>query len=107
QYIKISSGLGAASARSVLVLPLIFEGQVRGLLELASLGGFNPTHQAFLEQLTESIGIVLNTIEANMRTEGLLKQSQALAHQRQTRQEELQKTNEELQENSHSRAQQN
>jgi HAMP domain-containing protein/signal transduction histidine kinase/CheY-like chemotaxis protein len=107
EYIRISSGLGAASPRSVLVLPLIFEGQVRGVLELASLGGFNPTHQAFLEQLTESIGIVLNTIEANMRTEGLLKQSQSLAHQLQTRQEELQKTNEELQEKSHSLAQQN
>jgi signal transduction histidine kinase len=82
----------------VLVLPLVFEGQVRGVLELASLGGFNPAHQAFLEQLTESIGIVLNTIEANMRTEGLLQQSQSLAQQLQTRQEELQNTNEELQE---------
>ncbi len=107
EYIRISSGLGSASPRSVLVLPLIFEGQARGVLELASLGGFNPTHQAFLEQLTESIGIVLNTIEANMRTEGLLKQSQSLAQQLQTRQEELQKTNEELQEKSHSLAQQN
>jgi signal transduction histidine kinase/DNA-binding response OmpR family regulator/HAMP domain-containing protein len=107
EYIRISSGLGSASPRSVLVLPLIFEGQVRGVLELASLVGFNPTHQAFLEQLTESIGIVLNTIEANMRTEGLLKQSQSLAHQLQTRQEELQKTNEELQEKSHSLAKQN
>ncbi len=107
EYIRISSGLGAAPPRSVLVLPLIFEGQVRGVLELASFAGFNPSHQAFLEQLTESIGIVLNTIEANMRTEGLLKQSQSLAQQLQTRQEELQKTNEELQEKSHSLAQQN
>jgi signal transduction histidine kinase/CheY-like chemotaxis protein/HAMP domain-containing protein len=106
-YIRISSGLGSASPRSVLVLPLIFEGQVRGVLELASLTGFSPSHQAFLEQLTESIGIVLNTIEANMRTEDLLKQSQSLAQQLQTRQEELQKTNEELQEKSHSLAQQN
>src|SRR5262249_26480306 len=78
-HIRISSGLGSAPPRSVLVLPLIFEGQVRGVLELASLGGFNSSHQAFLEQLTESIGIVLNTIEANMRTEDLLKQSQSLA----------------------------
>jgi HAMP domain-containing protein/signal transduction histidine kinase/CheY-like chemotaxis protein len=106
-YIRITSGLGSAAPRSILVLPLIFEGQVRGVLELASLGGFNSSHQAFLEQLTESIGIVLNTIEANMRTEGLLKQSTALAQELQTRQEELQKTNEELQEKSHSLAQQN
>ncbi|HVK18454.1 MAG TPA: HAMP domain-containing protein, partial [Fimbriiglobus sp.] len=106
-YIKIASGLGSASPRSVLVLPLVFEGSVRGVLELASMSGFNPSHQAFLEQLTESIGIVLNTIEANMRTEGLLKKSTALADELQTRQEELQKTNEELQEKSQSLAQQN
>src|SRR6187401_1954903 len=106
-YIRISSGLGEASPRSVLVLPLIFEGQVRGVLELASFEGFNPTHQAFLDQLTESIGIVLNTIEANMRTEDLLKQSQSLAQQLQTRQEQLQNTNEELQEKARLLAQQN
>jgi signal transduction histidine kinase/CheY-like chemotaxis protein len=106
-YVRIRSGLGEAAPRSVLVLPLIFEGQVRGVLELASLGGFNPAHQAFLEQLTESIGIVLNTIEANMRTEGLLKQSQSLAQQLQTRQEELQNTNEELQEKAQLLAHQN
>src|SRR5436853_4659824 len=106
-YIRISSGLGEAPARSVLVLPLIFEGQVRGVLELASFVGFNPSHQALLDQLTESIGIVLNTIEANMRTEDLLKQSQSLAQQLQTRQEQLQQTNEELQEKARLLAQQN
>src|SRR5438046_10180182 len=61
-YIRISSGLGEASAHSILVLPLIFEGQVKGVLELASFEGFNPLHKALLDQLTESIGIVLNTI---------------------------------------------
>ena len=71
-YLRISSGLGEGSPHSIIVLPLIFEGQVKGVLELASFEGFNPTHHAFLDQLTESIGIVLNTIEANMRTEGLL-----------------------------------
>jgi HAMP domain-containing protein/signal transduction histidine kinase/DNA-binding response OmpR family regulator len=106
-YLRISSGLGEAAPRSVLVLPLIFEGQVRGVLELASFCGFNPTHQALLDQLTESIGIVLNTIEANMRTEGLLKQSQSLAQQLQTRGEQLQQTNEELQEKARLLVQQN
>src|SRR5579884_3477471 len=106
-YIRISSGLGEAPPRSVLVLPLIFEGQVKGVLELASFEGFNPTHQAFLEQLTESIGIVLNTIEANMRTEALLEQSQSLAQQLQTRQQQLQNTNEELQEKAQLLAHQN
>jgi HAMP domain-containing protein/signal transduction histidine kinase/CheY-like chemotaxis protein len=106
-YIRISSGLGSAPARSILVLPFIFEGQVKGVLELASFEGFNPTHQALLDQLTESIGIVLNTIEANMRTEGLLKQSQSLAQQLQTRQEQLQQTNDALQEKALLLAQQN
>ncbi|MFL5330062.1 MAG: HAMP domain-containing protein [Gemmataceae bacterium] len=106
-FVKISSGLGEGSPRSVLVLPLIFEGQVKGVLELASFEGFNPTHQVFLDQLTESISIVLNTIEANMRTEDLLKQSQSLAQQLQTRQEELQNTNEELQEKARLLAHQN
>ena len=106
-YLRISSGLGDAPPSSILVLPLIFEGQVRGVLELASFQGFNPTHHALLGQLTESIGIVLNTIEANMRTEDLLKQSQSLAQQLQTRQEELQNTNEELQEKARLLAKQN
>jgi HAMP domain-containing protein/signal transduction histidine kinase/CheY-like chemotaxis protein len=106
-YLRVSSGLGEAPPRSVMVLPLIFEGQVKGALELASFEGFNPTHHALLEQLTESIGIVLNTIEANMRTEGLLQQSQSLAQQLQTRQEQLQQTNQELQEKARLLAQQN
>ena len=89
------------------MLPVIFEGQVRGVLELASFESFDSTHQAFLDQLTESIGIVINTIEANMRTENLLKQSQSLAHELQSRQEELQQTNEELQDKAQLLAHQN
>ena len=96
--LRISSGLAELAPLNVLVLPIIFEGQVRGVVELASLERFNPTHQAFLDQLTESIGIVINTIEANMRTEDLLTQSQSLAQELQSRQQELQQTNEELQE---------
>ncbi|ESQ93347.1 hypothetical protein ABAC460_01180 [Asticcacaulis sp. AC460] len=105
--LEISSGLGSAPPRSVMVLPLIFEGEAKGVLELASFEGFNPSHQGLLDQLTESIGIVLNTIEANMRTEDLLTQSQSLAQQLQTRQEELQETNEALQEKARLLAQQN
>ncbi len=106
-YIKISSGLGSAAPQSIIVLPILFEGQVKGVLELASFERFDPTHQAFLDQLTESIGIVLNTIEANMRTEDLLKQSQSLAQELQSQQEELQKTNQELQEKAGLLAHQN
>ena len=106
-YIRISSGLGHASPRNIIVLPVIFEGQVKAVLELGSFETFNPTHQAFLDQLTESIGIVLNTIEANMLTEDLLKQSQSLATELQSRQEELQNTNQELQEKAQLLAHQN
>jgi HAMP domain-containing protein/signal transduction histidine kinase/DNA-binding response OmpR family regulator len=106
-YVRISSALGRAAPRGIVVLPVVFEGQVKGVLELASFEAFNPAHLAFLDQLTESIGIVLNTIEANMRTEDLLKQSQSLAHELQSRQEELQNTNQELQEKAGLLAHQN
>ncbi|WP_298926500.1 response regulator, partial [uncultured Ramlibacter sp.] len=105
--LRISSGLAEVAPLNVLVLPIIFEGQVRGVVELASVERFNPTHQAFLDQLTESIGIVINTIEANMRTEDLLTQSQSLAQELQSRQQELQQTNEELQEKARLLAHQN
>ena len=101
-YIKISSALGAARPMNIAVLPILFEGEVKGVMELSSLERFNSTHQAFLDQLTESIGIVLNTIEANTRTENLLRQSQSLAMELQNRQEELQKTNLELAEKARS-----
>src|SRR4029077_2578856 len=106
-YIQISSGLGEATPLNVMVIPVVFEDQVKGVLELASFDRFNPTHQTFLDQLTESIGIVLNTIEANMRTEDLLIQSQSLARELQSRQEELQQTNQELQEKAQLLAHQN
>ncbi|MEX2309343.1 MAG: HAMP domain-containing protein [Pirellulales bacterium] len=106
-YIRVSSGLGNAAPANVIVLPILFEGQVKAVLELASFEHFNPTHQAFLDQLTESIGIVLNTIEANMRTEDLLTQSQSLAQELQSRQEELQQTNQQLQEKAQLLAHQN
>src|SRR5437899_3394817 len=106
-YVQITSGLGQAPPTNIIVLPVLFEGQVKAVMELSSFEQFSPTHQAFLDQLVESIGIVLNTIEANSRTEDLLKQSQSLAKELQNRQEELQKTNVELQEKAQLLAQQN
>jgi HAMP domain-containing protein/nitrogen-specific signal transduction histidine kinase len=94
-YAKISSGLGEFHPTNVVVLPILFEGEVKAVMELSSVERFSPAHQAFLDQLTESIGIVLNTIEASTRTENLLKQSQSLAV-------ELQKTNLELEEKARS-----
>ena len=106
-YVKITSGLGEAKPLNIIVLPIVFEGQVKAVMELASFDRFNPTHETFLDQLTESIGIVLNTIEANMRTEDLLKQSQSLARELQSQQEELQQTNQELEEKAKLLADQN
>jgi signal transduction histidine kinase/CheY-like chemotaxis protein/HAMP domain-containing protein len=106
-YITITSGLGEAPPVNIIVMPVLFEGNVKAVIELASLERFTPTHLAFLDQLTESIGIVLNTIEANTRTEDLLKQSQSLARELQSQQEELQQTNAELGEKARLLAQQN
>src|SRR5512144_2210612 len=106
-YIAITSGLGEALPVNIIVMPVLFEGQVKAVLELASFERFTPTHQASLDQLTESIGIVLNTIEANTRTEDLLKQSQSLARELQSQQEELQQTNAELGEKARLLADQN
>jgi signal transduction histidine kinase/HAMP domain-containing protein/ActR/RegA family two-component response regulator len=95
-YVKISSGLGESTPLNIIALPILFEGSIRAVVELASFSPFSPTHQAFLEQLTESIGLVLNTIEANTLTENLLKQSQSQAQELQSRQEELSTSNEDL-----------
>ncbi|HEU4601647.1 MAG TPA: response regulator [Steroidobacteraceae bacterium] len=94
--IHIRSGLLSARAKNVIALPVLYEGQVKAVIELASMHEFTASHIAFLEQLTGSIGVVLNTIEATMRTEGLLRQSQELAGELQAQQRELQQTNEEL-----------
>jgi HAMP domain-containing protein/signal transduction histidine kinase/CheY-like chemotaxis protein len=96
-YIKINSGLGRARPANLIILPVIFENSVKAVMELASLETFNETHLDFLGQVTESIGIVLNTIETNTRTEELLAQSQSLASELKTQQEELRRTNDELQ----------
>jgi hypothetical protein len=95
-YVQVSSGLGSAAPANLVVLPVIFEGKVMAVVELASFNRFSDIHQTFLDQLTESLGIVLNTLAANMRTEELLKQSQTLTQELQTQQDELKRTNERL-----------
>jgi len=99
EYIKITSSLGGGAPLSIVVLPVLFEGETKAVIELAAFRQFTEVNLAFLDQLTQSIGIVLNTIAATMRTEQLLKQSQALA-------EQLQKTNAELEEKAHLLAEQ-
>ena len=101
------SGLFQAVPQNIIVLPVLFEDRVKAVIELASLSDFTASHLAFLEQLTSSIGIVLNSIEATMQTEGLLKQSQQLATELQTQQTELQQTNEQLAQKAQQLAEQN
>jgi CheY-like chemotaxis protein/HAMP domain-containing protein len=101
-YARISSGLGEAPPNNIVVLPVLFEGEAKAVIELSTFHTFSDTHLTFLDQLTESIGIVLNTIEANTRTEDLLLQSQSLAAELQSQQDELKKTNEQLEQQAES-----
>ena len=95
-YIKIASGLGESAPTSIIVLPVLFEENVMAVVELASFTPFTEVQQTFLDQLSESIGVVLNTILANMRTEELLLQSQQLTQDLQSQSEELQAQQDEL-----------
>src|SRR5207244_2774327 len=108
-YIAISSGLGASPPANIVVLPILFEDQVMAVVELAAFTPFTDTQITFLEQLSETVGVVLNTIIATMRTEELLQQSQSLTQELQSQSEELQaqrdeleRTNEELEEQARS-----
>ncbi|MGB5184087.1 MAG: HAMP domain-containing protein [Xanthobacteraceae bacterium] len=103
----ISSALLNMPPRNLFVLPVLFENQVKAVIELASIHEFTALQTMFLEQLTTSIGIVLNSIEATMQTEGLLKQSQQLAAELQTQQKELQQTNEQLEQKAQQLAERN
>jgi len=113
-YVKISSGLGEASPSSLAVLPILFEGRVLGVIELASFTTFTPVQTDFLEQLTETLGVNVNTIVANARTDALLNESQRLTGELQARsvelqaqQDELQRSNAELEEKAELLARQN
>jgi HAMP domain-containing protein/CheY-like chemotaxis protein len=106
-YLQVTSGSGHSQPLNVVVMPVLFEGDIKAVIELASFEPFSDNHLLFLDQLTQSIGIVLNTIAANMRTEELLKQSQSLTAELQSQQDELQQTNEELEEKARLLAEQN
>jgi CheY-like chemotaxis protein/signal transduction histidine kinase/HAMP domain-containing protein len=105
--VPIGSALFKVAPSNIIVLPVLFENQVKAVIELASVTKFTALQTMFLEQLTASIGIVLNSIEATMQTEGLLKQSQQLAGELQTQQRELQQTNEQLEQKAQQLAERN
>ncbi|MFD9322440.1 HAMP domain-containing protein [Streptomyces sp. NPDC060053] len=96
-YVTISSGLGQVEPSALVLLPIVFEGQVLGVIELASVGAFTQIHRDFLEQLRVTIGVNVNTIVANARTDELLDESQRLTAELQARSAELQSQQEELQ----------
>ncbi|MBN3925782.1 response regulator [Nostoc sp. NMS4] len=95
-YIRITSGLGEAPPLNIIVLPILFEGQVNAVIELASFGPFNQLHLTFLEQLSENLGVFLNNIASQLQTQQLLEESVALTEELQTQQEELQQSNQRL-----------
>ncbi|MFD8259496.1 HAMP domain-containing protein [Streptomyces griseoluteus] len=97
EYIGISSGLGKATPGGLIVLPIAVEDQVLGVIELASFTPFTSIHRDFLERLAEALGVNVNTILANARTDELLEESQRLTGELQARSEELQVQQEELQ----------
>ncbi|MGB9366889.1 MAG: response regulator, partial [Xanthobacteraceae bacterium] len=105
--VPIGSALFKVVPQNIVVLPVLFENDVKAVIELASVTTFTTLQMAFLEQLTNSIGIVLNSIEATMQTEGFLKQSQQLAGELQTQQKELQQTNEQLEQKAQQLAERN
>ena len=96
-YLRISSGLGEAAPVNLMVLPIVFEDQVLGVIEAGSFWPFTQVHRDFLEQLMETIGVNVNTMIANARTDALLAESQRLASELQARSVELQARQDELQ----------
>ena len=106
-YIQIASGLGQATPRNIVVLPILFEGQVKAVIELAAFERFLPIHLNFLDQVAEGLGIVFNSIETASSTEALLQQSQSLASELKQQQDELQKTNAELEQKARQLSDQN
>jgi signal transduction histidine kinase/HAMP domain-containing protein len=95
-YVQISSGLGESPPLNIIVLPILFEGSVRAVIELASFAPFSATHQSLLERLAENIGLVLNTVDATSVTDKLLEQAQSQSRELQSRQEQLRQSNEDL-----------
>src|SRR5438045_4309491 len=105
--VPVNSALLRVVPKNLVLLPVLFENQVKAVIELASISAFTTSQMTLLEHLTDSICIVLNSIEATMQTEGLLKQSQQLAGELQTQQGELQQTNEQLEQKAQQLAERN
>jgi CheY-like chemotaxis protein/signal transduction histidine kinase/CHASE3 domain sensor protein len=101
-YIRIQSGLGAAPPLNIVVLPIVFETEVKGVLELASFRRFEDLQLAFLEEASSITGVMINAIAAYIQTQRLLEQSQVLTEELQQQQEELLQSNQLLEERTQS-----
>ncbi|HCT80588.1 MAG TPA: hybrid sensor histidine kinase/response regulator, partial [Micromonosporaceae bacterium] len=106
-HLTVRSGLAESPVGDLVVLPVVFEGELLGVIEFACVSAFSELHLDYLERVVTTIGIVLNTILANRRTEELLSQSQRLAHELQEQSVELQRTNNELEEKAAQLSEQN
>ncbi len=73
-YIHINSSLGEATPANIVVLPVLFEEEIKAVIELASFKPFSHNYINFLDQLMDSIGVILNMISSSMRTEELLQE---------------------------------
>ncbi|GBD95319.1 MAG TPA: response regulator [Nitrospirae bacterium] len=100
-YINIHSGLGKAAPHNIVVVPLLYEGKVKGVLELGSFHEITDVRLDLLRQVSENIAISLNSAQSRLRMKELLKETQSQAEELETRQEELRQTNEELEEQTH------
>ncbi len=98
EYVSVESGLGSAPATSILILPIVFEDRLLGVIEVASFSSFNEVQLTFIDQFAHTIGVSINTILANARTEALLSESQRLTSELRQRSDELQRSNAELEE---------
>ncbi|MDF2723328.1 MAG: sensor hybrid histidine kinase [Paenibacillus sp.] len=96
-YVRVSSGLGHAAPRSILIVPIMFEGHVEAVLELASFETFGKKHIAFVEQIGDTLGTAISSVRGRMEVERLLNESQMLTEELQAQSEELQAQSEELQ----------
>ena len=106
-YMRVSSGTGWSGRVSVIVLPVQYEGQILGVIELAAAGGFTPVRRELLDQLKETIGVAVNTITTSARTDELLRESQRLTAELRSRQDDLQASNAQLEEKAEQLERQN
>jgi PAS domain S-box-containing protein len=95
-YLKITSGLGEALPKNLMIIPLLMNEKVYGVIELASFNFFDEHHRTFIQKLAESIASTLSAVRINQQTRKLLTESQSQAEQMRSQEEEMRQNMEEL-----------